>query len=79
MSDKEFEKPDCTKCTYQNNCPCGLSNCNAACLTIYRAKERNCGNCSYWYDEVCCNANSNEVANFTDKNFCCELHRYVED
>lgn len=38
MSDKTFEKPNCNKCTYQYNCPCGNSCCNSACLTIYKPK-----------------------------------------
>lgn len=81
MSNKPFEKPDCTKCTYQNNCPCGWSNCNAACLTTYKAKERNCGNCKWYaeYEGVCCNGDSEHRADFTDKNFYCKCHEYVEE
>lgn len=31
----EFIIPDCLICIYRYGCPCGYSNCNAACLTIF--------------------------------------------
>lgn len=37
--------------------------------------NRNCGNCKYGLDEVCCNADSDEVADFTDRGFCCKEWR----
>lgn len=45
-----------------------------------RATKRNCGNCKWWADnEVCCNGDSTEVANFTDRDFYCECHEFKEE
>ena len=44
-----------------------------------RATKRNCGNCKWWADnEVCCNSDSEQRADFTDKDFCCECHELKE-
>lgn len=46
---------------------CGREGCE------YKNK-RNCGNCKWWADnEVCCNGDSMEVADFTDKDFVCDF------
>lgn len=45
-----------------------------------RTANRNCGNCRWWADnEVCVNADSSEVADFTDRDFCCERHEFKWD
>lgn len=44
-----------------------------------RATKRNCSNCKWWADnEVCVNGDSDEVGNFTDKDFSCPHHEYAE-
>lgn len=44
-----------------------------------RATKRNCGNCKWWENnEVCVNGDSDEVGNFTDKDFSCPHHEYAE-
>lgn len=41
--------------------------------------DKNCGNCKYWVDnEVCVNADSENVADFTDKDFQCDCHEFKE-
>lgn len=43
------------------------------------ATKRNCGNCKWWADnEVCVNGDSDEVGNFTDKDFSCGCHEFKE-
>lgn len=37
--------------------------------------KRNCGNCKWWADnEVCVNGDSEQVANFTDRDFSCKFY-----
>ncbi|MCM1327299.1 MAG: hypothetical protein NC094_11945 [Bacteroidales bacterium] len=38
--------------------------------------KNNCGNCKYYveFEGVCCCADSDEVANFTDRDFVCKRH-----
>ena len=37
--------------------------------------DKNCGNCKYWADnEVCVNGDSDQAADFTDKDFQCDCH-----
>lgn len=44
-----------------------------------RATKRNCGNCKWWADnEVCVNGDSEQVADFTNKGFCCNCHEFKE-
>lgn len=44
------------------------------------ATKRNCGNCKWWADnEVCVNGDSDEVGNFTDKDFSCDCHEFKEN
>lgn len=44
-----------------------------------RATKRNCGNCKWWEDnEVCVCDKSDEVADFTDKDFSCDFHEFKE-
>lgn len=44
-----------------------------------KATKRNCGNCEWWADnEVCVNGDSEQVADFTDKDFSCPHHEYKE-
>lgn len=43
-----------------------------------RATNRNCGNCKWWADnEVCVNGESEEVADFTDREHLCKNHKYI--
>lgn len=39
-----------------------------------------CANCKYWDDftGVCCNGDSDERTDFTDKDFSCKWHEYQE-
>lgn len=47
---------------------------------FYKATKRNCGNCKWWADnEVCVCDKSSEVADFTDKDFCCGCHEFKEN
>lgn len=40
------------------------------CEMFNRVAKRNCGNCKWWVDnEVCVNGDSEQVADFTDKEF----------
>lgn len=42
--------------------------------------KRNCGNCKWRADnEVCVNGNSEQVADFTSKNFSCDCHEFKEN
>ncbi len=42
--------------------------------------EKNCGNCKWWAgNEVCCNGDSDKVADFTDKDFLCDCHEFKEN
>lgn len=44
-----------------------------------RATKRNCGNCKWQADnEVCINGDSEQVADFTGKDFLCLHHEYDE-
>lgn len=44
-----------------------------------RATKRNCGNCKWWaYNDVCVNGNSEQVADFTDKDFSCDCYEFKE-
>lgn len=44
-----------------------------------RETKRNCGNCKWWEDnEVCCNSDSEQRADFTDKDFVCDFWRDKE-
>lgn len=44
-----------------------------------RATKRNCGNCKWWADnEVCVNGDSEQVADFTGKDFSCDFHEFKE-
>lgn len=44
-----------------------------------RATKRNCGNCKWWAENgVCVCDKSDEVANFTGKDFSCPHHEYTE-
>lgn len=44
-----------------------------------RATKRNCGNCKWRADnEVCVNGDSDQAADFTDKDFCCSHHEHAE-
>ena len=39
--------------------------------------DKNCGNCKWWADnEVCVNGDSDQVADFTDKDFQCDCHEF---
>ena len=40
--EKDYEKPSCLNYIHQPACPCEYSCCNAACLVIYKPKERRC-------------------------------------
>ncbi len=45
-----------------------------------RATKRNCGNCKWWADnEVCVNGDSEQVADFTSKEFSCDCHKFKEN
>lgn len=44
-----------------------------------RETKRNCGNCKWWADnEVCINGESDQVSDFTDKDFSCDCHEFKE-
>lgn len=44
-----------------------------------RAAKINCGNCKWWADnEVCVNGDSDQVADFTRKDFYCGFHEFKE-
>lgn len=44
-----------------------------------RVTKRNCGNCKWWADnEVCVNVDSDQVGDFTNKDFSCLHHEYTE-
>ena len=32
--------------------------------------------CAYWHDEVCCNTDSEKIADFTNKDFSCNCHEF---
>lgn len=40
--------------------------------------KRKCENCWYWekFNGVCCCAGSDEVADFTDREFVCKFHKF---
>lgn len=41
--------------------------------------DKKCGNCKYWTDnEVCVNGDSDQVSDFTDKDFQCDCHEFKE-
>lgn len=40
--------------------------------------DKNCGNCKWWQEEVCCNGYSEQVADFTSKDFLCDYHEFKE-
>lgn len=45
----------------------------------YESKKWKCGNCKWWADnDVCVNGDSSKVADFTDRDFCCECHEFKE-
>lgn len=56
----DYERPRCERCIYRNHCPCGYSNSNAACLTLYVPQTRemlleciqNCGSRTHAIDEI---------------------------
>lgn len=85
----DFCCPDCHK-SYDGvviggadapkECECGcLFDLEGLFAGITCRKPRYCETCSYWHDEVCCNANSEQVADFTDKDFSCDCHEFKEN
>lgn len=45
-----------------------------------RATKRNCGNCKWLEDNgVCVNGDSEQVADFTSEDFCCDCHEFKEN
>lgn len=44
-----------------------------------RAAKRNCGNCKWRANNaVCVNGDSEQVADFTSREFCCDCHEFKE-
>lgn len=43
--------------------------------------SKNCGNCKWWakFEGVCCNRGSDQVADFTEKDFSCDCHEFKEN
>lgn len=85
----DFSCPDCNK-SYDGvvigrsdapkECECGcLFDLEGLFAGIIHRKPRYCETCSYWHDEVCCNANSEQAADFTDKDFSCDCHEFKEN
>lgn len=44
------------------------------------SERKCCGTCAYYasFESVCCNADSENVADFTNEDFQCEQHEYVK-
>lgn len=85
----DFSCPDCLK-SYDGvivggkdspkECDCGcLFDLEGLFAGITRRRPRYCENCKWWADnEVCVNGDSEQVADFTDKDFSCSHHEYKE-
>lgn len=85
-----FNCPDCHK-SYDGvviggadapkECECGcLFDLEGLFAGITCRKPRYCENCKYWADnEVCVNADSKKMADFTDKDSQCDCHEFKEN
>lgn len=86
----DFSCPDCHKAydgviiggaDTPKECECGcLFDLEGLFAGITHREPRYCENCKYWEDnEVCVNADSENVAGFTDKDFQCDCHEFKEN
>lgn len=57
-----------------------LRNMRRKGLRCIGMTNKNCENCKWWADnEVCVNGDSEQVADFTDKDFSCDCHEFKEN
>lgn len=86
LSKVDFSCPDCPKSYVgvviggtdtPKECECGcLFDWEGLISGIICRKPRYCEICLYWHDEVCCNTDSEKIADFTNKDFSCNCHEF---